>query len=200
MKKEELRGILEAEDDGPALSRFLKENPYVFRESLQFQGKPGRVMSDFPIGSDLRADFVVLAPYSSAFEIKLIKLGSPGSRFFAGDGSLSPEAEGALEQMKRWRSFIAGNQKQFLRDIERQAQKSGEVRYQSEQMTCAAGWPIHHPIMRLRFSYDIIMGRGEPPAGALPENAALREMENLSLIPWDQLLLGTGKMDLHPEG
>jgi hypothetical protein len=200
MKTEELKKILDTEDGERALCRFIKENPFVLRESLQFMGHPTRVIEEFPMGSDFRADFVVLAPFSGAFEIKLIEIEPPKCPIFNKNGSLAQRANKALEQVNSWNTYIKKNQKQFLRDIERYAQEKDLIRAHSEPMTCSAGWSIHHPRMSLYFSYDIIMGRREKLTDAqLEKKADFKNNNNVSLITCDRLFEGTKKIDLHPE-
>ncbi|WPJ95394.1 DUF4263 domain-containing protein [Coraliomargarita algicola] len=200
MKTEELKNILDSEDGERALCRFIKENPFVLRESLQFMGHPTRVVEEFPIGNDYRADFVVLAPFSGAFEIKLIEIEPPSSPFFNKNGSLSQRANKALEQVNSWNTYIKKNQKQFLKDIERYAQEKDLIRDHTEPMTCSAGWSIHHPRMSLYFSYDIIMGRRASLTDAqLEKKADFLNNNNVALVTSDRLFQGTEKIDRNPE-
>lgn len=58
-----------------------------------FQGYPLPVIPDICIGLRYLAVFIVLAPISSAFDIKVILIGSPVAEAFVSDGKLPLFAE-----------------------------------------------------------------------------------------------------------
>lgn len=177
----------------------MKENPFVLLKSpLNYTGNPSRVLAEFPLGNDHRADFVVLATYSGAFEIRLIEIKPPESKIFNKNGSLTPPANKALEQVNSWRTFIEKNRQEFLRDIEKYGQKRDLIRPHSEPMTCTAGLRIHDASIYLEF--DIIIGRRKRlDATGLGRKAEFRKNNNVSIITSDRLLQGTQKIDEHPE-
>eukprot|EP00903_Cladosiphon_okamuranus_P004089 g4087.t1 len=185
---DQLKRILDTGEDKNALREFLKEHPAFLLDALCFRDRPTRIMEGFPIGDDEGPDFIILLPSSSAVEIRLVKLTAPRTPVPGRDGNLSPEASGAALLVEGWSDFIGKNQLQFLRDIERQALREGIGKRRSEPVSCLAGWPIHHPIMTLHFSFDIIMGRG-----VTPEPIDLANGNTISFTSFERLVAANQK-------
>lgn len=200
MLTKKLRKILNDSKGERELCKFLKENPSVLITSLNYTGNPSRVIAEFPLGNDYRVDFVVLAPFSGGFEIRLIEIEPPKSKIFNKNGSLTKRANKAFEQVKSWHTFIKKNRPQFLKDIERYGQENDLIQSHSKPMTCTAGFRIQHPTMAIYPKFDIIIGRLELLNETDLEKKAEFGMENIaSLITSDRLLKGTKKIDEYPE-
>jgi hypothetical protein len=200
MKTDELTQILDTSKGERELCRFIKENPFVLIESLNYFGQPVWVISEFPLGNDHYADFVVLAPYSGAFEIKLIEIEPPSSPIFNKNGTLAKKTNKALEQVNSWKTYIAKNRPQFLRDIEKYGTEKDLIRKHDKPITCTAGWRIHHPKMGIHTSFDIIIGRRRAlNEKDMERKAAFQNNNGISLVTCDRLLTGTAKIDASPE-
>ena len=200
MLTEKLLEILDHSKGERELCRFLKYNPFVLTTSLSYLGRPRRVIAEFPLGNDYKADFVVLAPYSGAFEIRLIEIEPPESKIFNKDGTLARRANKALEQVNSWRTYIEKNKQQFLRDIEKYAQTKDLIQSHSEPITCTAGSSIHDPSMWIYPKFDIIIGRRKTLDKIdLERKAGFGKNGDVSIITSDRLLQGTEIIDEHPE-
>ena len=200
MLTEKLLEILDHKTGERELCKFLKKNPYVLLRSLNFHGNPNWVIAEFPLGNDYQADFVVLAPYSGAFEIRLIEIEPPESRIFNKDGTLAQRARKGFEQVNSWSTYIEKNRRQFLRDIDKFAREKDLIRSNSEPITCTAGLSIHHPRMWTYTEFDIIIGRRKTlDEISLERKSGFKKNHNVSIITSDRLLKGTEIIDKNPE-
>lgn len=200
-KADQLEAILSHDDGERALCAFIKANPYILKDSLQFIGNPTRVIAEFPLGTEYYADFVVIAPFSGAIEIKFIEVEPPTSAFFNRDFSLAKRANKAVEQINSWKTYVEKNRPQVIRDLERYANKKDLIREHSEgeELTCTVGWNIHHPKMSLYFTYTIIMGRRSSLTDEMLEKkASFDKNMGVSLVSCDRLFDGASKMDRYP--
>lgn len=200
-KIQQLERVLSSDDGERALCAFLKANPYILRESLQFIGHPTHVIAEFPLGSEYYADFVVVAPFSGAMEIMFIEVEPPSVAIFNQDFSLAKRANKGVEQINSWKIYIEKNRAQVIRDLERYANKKDLIREHSEdeKLTCTAGLSIHHPKMTLYFNYTLLMGRRNTLTETMLEKKAsfLKNMD-FALVSCDRLLEGAAKIDRHP--
>lgn len=199
-KAQELEAILSRGEGERELCAFLKRNPWVLRESLQYVGTPTRVIAEFPLGSEHIADFVIVAPFSGAIEVVLIEVEPPLADFFTRSHSLSKRANKALEQALSWGTYIEKNRQQFLRDLERFATERDLIREHdsSERLTCTAGLELHHPRMTLFFTYYVIMGRRASLTPAAIEKKASFGKTGVSFVSCDRLFIGAEKVGGHP--
>ncbi|CAM3130086.1 Shedu anti-phage system protein SduA domain-containing protein [Rariglobus hedericola] len=202
LKTKELLAVLDNNDGERALCEFLVINPYVLLESLRYIGNPTRIIAQFPLGNDFISDFVVIAPFSGAFEIKFIEIEPPKSPFFNQNGSLSQRANKALEQVNSWKTYITKNRPQLLRDLKRYANEKDLIRKHNvdDALTCSAGIEIHHPQIALYFTFDIIMSRRSLlDARDLEKKAEFKNNNDVSLISCDRLLQGAERIDRNPQ-
>ena len=196
----ELETLLTESSGERGLCKFVKKNPFVLIKSLSYMGNPTRVISEFRLGNEFVADFVVLAPFSGGVEVMLIEVEPPSSSIFNKDGSLAKRANKAVEQVNSWRQYIDKNRQQFIRDLARYAKERDLIKEHVDEMTCTAGWPLHHPRMSFYYTYVIIIGRREPLKDQnLERKAAFRKNNNVEIVTCDRLLTGTRKIDRNPK-
>ena len=192
----ELKIILAESSGERELCNFLKRTPFVLLKSLSYVGNPSRVISQFPLGNEFVTDFVVLAPFSGGIEVKLIEVEPPKSKIFNKDGTLATRANKAVEQVNSWRQYIDKNRQQFIRDLARYAKEKDLIKEHADEMTCTAGWSLHHPRMFFHCTYVIIIGRKESlNEQNLERKAAFRENNNIEIVTCDRLFTGTRKID-----
>jgi len=199
---EQLEAVLAAAGGERPLCAFLKSNPYLLIESLNYLGNPSRVISEFPLGTECYADFMVVAPFSGAIEVLLIEVEPPSMSLFNQDGTLSKRANKALEQVNSWNTYIRKNRQQFLRDLERYSKEKDLIREhpEDEKLTCTAGLDIHNSHISIYPNFGILMGRRSFLNEAMLEKKS--EFKNncdVSLMSCDRLFAGARKMDLSPD-
>jgi hypothetical protein len=98
-----------------AICAWLKRNPLVISHGLG--GFPGKVVAEFPFGSDFRADFVMLTGFSGGFDIHFVELEPPNAALFTRSGAAAKRLNGALAQINAWRSYIETDRQSVLREL-----------------------------------------------------------------------------------
>ena len=109
----ELTNILESGEGERPLLGWLKENPLVLTHTLRFCRYAA---AEFPFGTDFRADFVVLGPFSGGFDVHFIELEPPDAPLFTKNGTPAKRLAGAIAQVDSWRLFIERNRNCVLRE------------------------------------------------------------------------------------
>lgn len=198
-KHDELKEILNNGTGERELLAFLKNNPYIITKSLSFLGNPTIVVADFPIGQSFIADFMVIAPYSGAFDIKLIEIEPPLAKIFTKSGVLAKRTNKALEQVNSWATYIGKNRIEVLRAIEKYGKEKDLINGPREKVTCTAGCSIFDPTVGIHFDYDIIIGRrGHLKPAELERKTAFKENNKIQIVTTDRLFDGADEIDRHP--
>ena len=198
MKSEELLQILESDSDGKDLKLFLRDNPHVLLQSLKYKGNPSRVISDMDLGWGYVADFIVLAPISSAFEIKIISIGPPVAEVFDQLGKPTLFADEQISLVSAWKRQVNRTRPKFLRNLDRAGREKDLIREHNsgEIMTSSAGWELNHPNLMINIGYDIVLGRqSKEEDEGTHKKANFNNSDVISLVPCDIFLKGTAKID-----
>ncbi len=198
-KREDLEEILDRGTGERELLAFLKENPFIIIESLSFLGNPTIVVAEFPVGQSFKADFMVIARYSGAFDIKFIEVEPPKEKFFNKDGTLSRRANKAFEQVNSWATYIKKNRTEVLHAIKKYGTEKDLIRGPRKSLTCTAGKSLFDPIVHVGFNYDILMGRREDLSEKDWERkTAFLENNRVQFVTCDRLFEGADKIDRNP--
>ena len=155
MITEQLTSLLDSGETEGELCKFLKTNPWVLMLALRHFGHPTRLIPEFPLGTEFRADFLIVAPFSGAIELRFIEIEPPKEKIFNNDGTLAKRANKALEQVNSWRTYFKKNRPQVLRDLQRYANTKDLIRSHDPDdiLTCTAGFDLYHPRMVIHETY-----------------------------------------------
>jgi hypothetical protein len=82
MLADKLQALLGRTKGEREVTAFLKEHPSVVLDALVRFGDGNCVVADFPFGTEFKADFVALAPFSGGWEIHFVELEPPNARLF----------------------------------------------------------------------------------------------------------------------
>ena len=140
---------------------FLKKQPQILHNAFVSSFKCSRVVSEFFLGSKFRADFVVMAPYSGAWEIHFIELEPVNALLFNKDDTPKQALKKAVAQIDCWKSFceaerkfLVGQLSDACRDLDLVSPENNGV-----EPTCTAGLKMTDPRTNFGFEYHIIIGR-----------------------------------------
>jgi hypothetical protein len=198
MVRDELQTILDHSSGERKLCAFLKKHPWVLLHSMTAIGDASGLIAEFPLGNQFKVDFLILAPFSGSFELRLIEIEPPDAKIFNSDGTLAKRANKALEQVNSWQQHIKKNRASFLRDLSRYATSHDLVRERNSEPTCHVGWPLYHPKMALIINYDIIIGRRRDLNDRQIElKAEFKENRGVQIATCDRLLRGAEEIDRH---
>src|SRR5690242_15522384 len=88
--------LMKASTERPVCG-WLKRNPLVISHGVG--GFPRYVAAEFPFGSDFRADFVTLCPFSGGWNIHFVELEPPGAALFTKQGVAARRLNAAIAQV-----------------------------------------------------------------------------------------------------
>lgn len=200
MVRDELQTILDDSTGERKLCAFLKKHPWILLHSMTTIGDASGLIAEFPLGNQFKVDFLILAPFSGAFELRLIEIEPPDAKIFNNDGTLAKRANKALEQINSWQQHIKKNRDSFLRDLSRYAVSHDLVRDRDSEPTCHVGWSLYHPRMAVMINYDIVMGRRSDLNDRQVElKAEFKENRGVQIATCDRLLRGAEEIDRNRE-
>jgi hypothetical protein len=177
--------------------RWLKQHPLVLSHALG--GFPYYVVAEFPFGSEFRADFVRLCPFSGGWDIGLVELEPPGAALFTKLGVAAKRLNGAVAQIDAWRSFIATNRQTVLRDLSKFLQRRELVLgKRDDEPADHCGRPLYHPNSWLRWHYHILIGRRSLlRADDAARKGAFFQHHGIDVGTYDRLLDAARKLDAY---
>ena len=105
------------------LTYFRRHPALIYKHTVPCRGHDDYVISEFEIGNEYKADFVVLNSYSGGWEIAFIELEPVGAKMFNKDRTPTRELRVAIRQVDDWRRFIRQQQTYFLTQLTKAAQQ-----------------------------------------------------------------------------
>ncbi|MFZ5493947.1 MAG: Shedu anti-phage system protein SduA domain-containing protein [Verrucomicrobiota bacterium] len=176
---------------------FLKNHPWVIAESFHKIADANYVVSEYPFGSDYRADFVVLGGYSGGWEIHFIELEPPDAPLFTRSGAMAKRLNSAFHQVDCWRIFIDQNRQDVLRELSKFAMRRDLLRGpRAEEPTDSVGWRLDHPKSSLHFYFDVVIGRRDAlDRDELVRKAAFGANHRIEVMTYDRFIPAIRKID-----
>lgn len=108
--RSELELILRDSLGERAVSAFLGLHPEILRWAVCWTGGHNTyVLREFPLGSQFRADFIVITSYSGTWEVHVIELEPHDDHVFTQAGLPSSKLNTALRQINDWEDYIERN-------------------------------------------------------------------------------------------
>jgi hypothetical protein len=90
---------------------------------VQYWSVQRNELPEFPFGTDYRADFVVMGPFSGGFDIQFIEMEPPNVPLFTGAGKPAARFAGALAQVRDWKIYVDKNRDIVLKELAKSAEK-----------------------------------------------------------------------------
>lgn len=172
------------------LSRVLKKHPLLISKVVGGFAYANKVVAEFPFGSEYRADFVALGPYSGGWCIHFIELEPPAAHLFTKSGRMAERLNQAVSQIDSWRRFIATSKDTVLRELSKHLQKNdlvwGERDYEPMDNS---GWALYDPRSWLHWHYHIVIGRRNAlTLDQAGKKASYHDMHDINVMTYDRLL------------
>ena len=147
------------------------------------------LVSEFPFGTDFRADFVGLGPFSGGWCISFIELEPPGASLFTQNGSLAKRLNGAVAQVDAWKTFVEANRQAVLKDLSKYAQSRELIQKWKKEPTDNVGWKLYNPRASLHFYYFIVIGRRALLSEEqMQKKADFRKRHDIEIMTYDRVL------------
>jgi hypothetical protein len=186
----ELESALATATTEQEISKVLKRHPLLISQVVGGFAYPNKVVAEFCFGSEYRADFVALGPYSGGWCIHFIELEPPTAPLFTKSGRPAERLNQAVSQVDSWRRFIATSKDTVLRELSKHVQKNelvlGERDYEPMDN---GGWSLYDPRSWMNWHYHIVIGRRS--ALTLDQGgkkAAYQDMHGINVMTYDRLL------------
>jgi hypothetical protein len=178
----------------------LKENAWILPHALARSPLGIYAVPEFPFGTDYRADFVVIGPYSGAFYVHFIEMEPPNEPLFTRKGNPADRLAGALTQVRAWKTYVENNRGVVLRELSKFAEKEELLWGRKSGVSCNAGFPLHHPDVCVTWQYHIVIGRR---AGLTDKQLAMKaaffKHEEVEVATYDRLIEAAKQVDASNE-
>lgn len=182
------------------ICRWLKLHPLVVARTLSnFQSY---AISEFPFGSDFRADFVVLAPFSGGWDVDFVELEPPTAPLFTRAGKPARHLVDSMDQIDRWRTFIEKNRPCVLRELSKFATRRDLLSPDREDEPIDnCGWPLYHPNSGINWQFSVIIGRRKNLIEEeIGKKTGFFGHHRIEVMTYDRLVDTAQMLDRHPEG
>jgi hypothetical protein len=140
---------------------FLKPFPYVIRNAFNaWAWNSVLLKSEFSLGADYIADFLILSAHSGAWHTVLIELESPTARPFTKNGNPSKALAKGLAQLDEWEIWIRNNESLFREHLSKLLQREGTpAKCSNAKDHQFAHTEIRDPHTVVNKEYVVVVGR-----------------------------------------
>ena len=140
--------------------RFIKQYPMLMVKLFNVSWNYYRVFTEFPLGTDYRADFMVLSADSGSWHAVFIELEGPNDRIYLKNGEPAKKLRGAQKQIDDWKKYFKSHHDSIKHEISKRL----EIRRVCAQnkLLGSEGWAhdeILHPDVFIWDSYKIMLGQ-----------------------------------------
>ena len=149
------------------------------------------VVSEFSLGGEHRADFVVADYFSGGWDLHFIELEPASLSPFNSKGDFSSRLNHAAGQIRKWKLFEERHDKRpFLAQALDRAMETRDLTWaDGRQPTDSVGYRITNPESVLVFHYHVIIGRRHHlNRDLLARKAAMITTDGFALITYDRVL------------
>jgi hypothetical protein len=194
---EELETLIDSSTTERPIVRWLKqkENAWILPLAVKMYPFVKYVLAEFHFGTDYRADFVVMGPFSGGFDIQFIEMEPPNVPLFTGAGKPAERFAGALAQVRDWKNYVDKNRDIVVKELAKSAEKEALLwtrwtknsKFPSEFPSVLS--PLRHPRAGFNWDYHIVIGRRTSLSEEqLEKKAAFYKHENVDLMTYDRLI------------
>jgi hypothetical protein len=155
---EELETLIDSSTTERPIVQWLKkkENAWILPLAVKMFPLGKYALPEFPFGTDYRADFVVMGPFSGGFDIQFIEMEPANVPLFTGAGNPAARFAGALAQVRDWKIYVDKNRDIVLKELAKSAEKEALLwtRWTQNSKFPSSFSPLHlyHP--KAGFNWD----------------------------------------------
>ena len=144
---EALERVINSEGSERTVLAWLKkeESAWILPQALAVSQVAAYAVPEFSFGTDYRADFVIMVPFSGGFDVHFVEMEPPNRLLFTQKGNPASRFAGALNQVRAWKPYVENNRGMVLRELSKFAEKAELLWGRKSEILCNAGLPLHHP-------------------------------------------------------
>jgi hypothetical protein len=123
---DELKRLLDSTSGERDVVKWLKhnrENTLVLSRAVSTFGFPNLVVAEFQLGTDHKADFVLLGRYSGGFSVHFVEVEPPDIPLYNKKGVPSARLAEAIKQIEDWKSFATTKRAAVIDELEKTFKK-----------------------------------------------------------------------------
>jgi hypothetical protein len=196
---EELEKLIEASPTERPVVRWLKqrENAWILPLAVKMFPVAKYALPEFCFGTDYRADFVVMGPFSGGFDIQFIEMEPPIEQLFTRAGKPADRFAGALAQVRDWKIYVDKNRDIVLKELAKSAEKEALLwtrwtqnkKVPSKFPSSLSPLSHLHPKAGFNWHYHIVIGRRASLSGEqLGKKAAFHNTDTVEVMTYDRLI------------
>jgi hypothetical protein len=189
--EKELTRVLETAKGERRLHAYLKEHSDLVLRAFNTAWNSTQILSEFKVGTDFRADFLILSADSCSWHATFIELESHRARLYKSDGLATKALQVAQQQIKEWKDYVR-QYEGVLRHQFSKVLRQGKVRAQCSVAGKfgSAAEEISDRGTVVHYHYHIVIGRSR----SLSEDERRRRRQDcniwggMSVATYDRLL------------
>jgi hypothetical protein len=193
-----LEAVIDSEGSERTALEWLKkeENAWILPQALAVSEVAAYAVAEFPFGTDYRADFVIMVPFSGGFDVHFVEMEPPNEPLFTQKGNPASRLAGALNQVRAWKTYVENNRGMVLRELSKFAEKAELLWARKSEILCNAGFPLHHPDVCIIWLYYIVIGRRAGLTNKqLAAKAAFFKQDGVDVVTYDRLIDAAKRLD-----
>ena len=142
-----------------AVHSFLKKYPFALIRLVNLSWNFHCLISEFRLGNDFRADFLVLSADSGSWHAHFIELEGPHDNPYRNDLTASPKLNWAFRQTDDWREFATQHRTALQHEFAKQLRP---FKAAAQNALLGKGTHAHieieHPSVFIDFDYHLVIG------------------------------------------
>jgi len=181
---DEFKMILESATKESDVVPFIKNNLYLLRK-ISDSWNIIYGVSEFSLGGNYKADFMLLSADSGQWYVRLIEAESPTCKFFTKSGLEAKGLREARRQFSDWRSWLESNMQSFRLSISDIVESNCPANFNLSQHRLAKT-QLRDIKTVVHIGYTAIIGRSSYRSESV--NQKLSNIRDFKIITYDRLL------------
>ncbi|HEY5603987.1 MAG TPA: Shedu anti-phage system protein SduA domain-containing protein [Gammaproteobacteria bacterium] len=147
------------------------------------------LFKEFPLGSQYKADFVILNSYSGVWEVMFIEMEPVDDNVFTQNGIPSRRLAGAVKQVDDWSEYFDMHKNQVRAELVRWAKSKDLLGYSTDNVISnMSGDYLSDPESYLKDSFHIVIGRRENISRASHKRkATYTSKHGIEIVSYDRI-------------
>lgn len=187
----EIESILAAPTGERAIHGYLKRHPALVADTFCSPRSTARVVSEFSLGDEYRADFLAGVPMSGGWFLYLIELKPPNADLFTAKAVPAEHLNAALSQHRAWKIFEEKNRAYLIQQIAR-AFRERDLYIpdrQDPEPYCNAGTKMTDENCMILIQHKIMIGRRDQlTPREIGLKAAFSKTDDIDVHTYDHLI------------
>jgi Domain of unknown function (DUF4263) len=191
---EELETLIDSSTSERPILKWLKQkkNACILPLAVKMFRLGKYVVPEFNFGTDYRADFVVMGPFSGGFDIQFIEIEPPNVPLFTRAEIPAKRFAGALAQVRDWKAYVEKNRDIVLKELAKSAEKKALLRNPKDSFSPRSPYSLlspWHPEAGFNWGYHIVIGRRTSLSEEhLGKKASFHSTDSVEVMTYDRLI------------